>query len=120
MENRIAIQPVFRVCDPSTQRMLIWGTAILGSLFILDILSTEIILRFGGMEQNPAMTGIVQWPFLHVAVKIALLVLVIFMARAAEGHVKGSGKIFFIFLIGMYILVIGNNLGIIAMNLLSA
>ena len=99
--------------------MLIWGTAILGSLFILDILSTEIILRFGGMEQNPAMTGIVQWPFLHLAVKLRFWCLSFSWPGLPKAMLR-IRKIFFIFLIGMYILVIGNNLGIIAMNLLSA
>nr|WP_321351205.1 DUF5658 family protein [uncultured Methanoregula sp.] len=111
------VQQVFPIRDTGTRRTLFWGTAILGSLFILDILSTEIILRFGGVEQNPVMIGIVQWPLLHLAVKIALLVLVFFMVLVAEGHLKGSGKIFFILLIGMYLFVICNNIANIAMNL---
>ncbi|MFA4861865.1 DUF5658 family protein [Methanoregula sp.] len=117
MHTGLPARQVFCIHDTGIQKTIIWGTAILGMLFFLDILSTEIILKSGGVEQNPVMEGIVQWPLLHLVVKSLLLVLVIFMARAAEGQIRGSGKIFFVFIIGMYILVIGNNLGTIAMNM---
>ena len=42
-------------------------TSILAFLFLLDILTTQVILRMGGVELNPVMAGVVASPILHVS-----------------------------------------------------
>lgn len=73
---------------------IILPSIILAGLFLLDILTTQIILNLGGFELNPMMTGVVNAPFLHMLLKIGILFLVIIVAIIAEARVKGSGMYF--------------------------
>lgn len=98
------------VLDHGSDCWLIVCASILSALFILDILTTEIILSGGGVEYNPFMAGIVQNPIVHVLVKILLLILVVFMAKYSEKTVKGSSTMLFTVIIGWYLLCVGNNL----------
>lgn len=82
---------------------------ILAALFILDIVSTQIILWMGGIELNPAMAGIVTSPLIHTMVKAATLVLIVIVSLIAEANVKGSTIGFYTAIIALYILVLVNN-----------
>ena len=44
-------------------------TSVLSILFLLDILTTQAILRMGGVELNPLMAGVVTTPLMHVTLK---------------------------------------------------
>ena len=86
---------------------------ILGTLFALDILSTQIILHMGGVELNPLMLGIVTHPALHIAIKTAILLVIFPVSLIAEQRVRGSSAIFYYVLISLYVFVIANNLLVI-------
>lgn len=83
---------------------------ILGILFLLDILTTQVILRMGGIELNPFMAGIVSHPVLHSILKIIILLVIFRVSFIAESRVKGSSIFFYCTLILMYIFVVFHNL----------
>ena len=83
---------------------------ILAGLFLLDILTTHIILRMGGVELNPFMAAVVSVPILHMAVKGAILLVIVSVALVAERHVRDSGVFFYCLLITMYLFVVVNNI----------
>ena len=70
-------------------------TSILAFLFLLDILTTQVILRMGGVELNPVMAGVVASPILHIILKYGVLVMIIPVALTAESRVRGSGVILY-------------------------
>jgi hypothetical protein len=86
---------------------------VLAVLFMIDILSTQIILGMGGVELNPVMAGIVTLPLLHVLLKCGILMLVIPVALIAEARVRGSGMALYATLIAMYTVVIINNAAVL-------
>ena len=86
---------------------------VLAVLFMIDILSTQIILGMGGVELNPVMAGIVNAPLLHVILKCGILMLVIPVALIAEARVRGSGMALYAALIAMYTVVIINNAAVL-------
>jgi len=92
---------------------LILFSFVLAVLFMIDILSTQIILGMGGVELNPVMAGIVNTPLLHVLLKCGILMLVIPVALIAEARVRGSGIALYAALIAMYTVVIINNAAVI-------
>ena len=92
---------------------LIFFSFILAALFMIDILSTQIILGMGGVELNPVMAGIVNTPLLHVLLKCGILMLVIPVALIAEARVRGSGMALYATLIAMYTVVIINNTAVL-------
>ena len=111
-----AIRTTIRTYGPlshETERRIVILLLILGALFLLDILTTQIILRTGGIELNPLMTGIVANPALHLVIKATILILIFPVSLIAEQRVKGSGTIFYCALITLYSFVIINNMLII-------
>jgi hypothetical protein len=86
---------------------------VLGTLFLLDIMTTQIILRHGGIELNPIMAGIVLNPVLHVGIKATILLLVFPVSLFAEQRVKGSSLFLYLVLIALYAGVVINNILII-------
>lgn len=82
---------------------------ILAALFILDIVTTHLILWLGGIELNPVMAGIVTSPLAHTGIKAATLLLIIFVSLIAEANVKGSTIGFYAAIIALYLLVLVNN-----------
>lgn len=86
---------------------------ILASLFLLDIVTTEIIILMGGVELNPFMIAVVASPPVHLALKAAILAVIVIVALVAERQVKGSGVLFYCMLITMYIFVVVNNVFVI-------
>jgi len=91
---------------------------ILGSLFLLDIVTTEFILVSGGVELNPFMAAIVTHPVIHLAIKAAILLTIVVVSLAAEKRVRRSGVFFYCTLITMYIFVVVNNLFVIIPQIL--
>lgn len=99
----------YRPADPVTDRRITDFSLILAALLFLDILTTDIILRFGGIEQNPAMVGIVASPFVHIAIKAGTLLLIIIVSLIAERNIKGSAIPFYCVIITMYLVVFVHN-----------
>jgi hypothetical protein len=82
---------------------------ILAALFILDIVTTHLILWLGGMELNPVMAGIVTSPLAHACIKAATLLLIVLVSLIAEANVRGSTIGFYAAIIALYLLVLVNN-----------
>jgi len=95
--------------EDGTFRRIVELLLILGTLFLLDIVTTQIILRMGGVELNPLMAGIVANPVLHLGIKAAILLLIFPVSLIAEQRVKGSSAVFYCVLITLYIFVVVNN-----------
>jgi hypothetical protein len=96
--------------DDRTVFRMIELLSILGTLFLLDIVTTQVILRMGGAELNPFMAGVVAYPALHLGIKAAILLLIFSVSLIAEKRVEGSGFIFYGFLILLYGVVVLHNL----------
>ena len=105
--------PGYRLIDHETIRRSVELLLILSTLFLLDVVTTQIILRMGGVELNPLMAGIVANPVLHLGIKAAILLVIIPVSLIAEQRVRGSGAIFYCILILLYIVVVFNNLSFI-------
>jgi len=105
--------PEYPPIDDGTSRRIGGLLFILGMLFLLDIVTTQIILFSGGVELNPLMAGIVAYPVLHLVIKTLLLLVIFLVSRIAEMRVKGSGALFYCALITLYLFVIINNLFVI-------
>ncbi len=88
-------------------------TSILAFLFLLDILTTQMILLMGGVELNPAMAGIVTSPLLHAIIKCIILIAVVPVALISEARVKRSGVALYAILIAIYIFVMANNIAVL-------
>lgn len=99
--------------DTSRLRQIVVFTLMLGALFLLDIGTTQFIIRMGGVELNPLMAGIVTSPALHLAIKFAILLAAVFVAFLSERYVRGAGAYLFVVLITLYIFVVVNNLFVI-------
>ncbi|MFA5237176.1 MAG: DUF5658 family protein [Methanoregula sp.] len=95
--------------DREVSWWIILFSIVLAVLFMIDILSTQVILGMGGVELNPVMVGIVTTPLLHVLLKSGILMVVIPVALIAEARVRGSGVALYVILIAMYTTVIINN-----------
>jgi len=106
----------FYICparEKDVARRILELVLILGSLFLLDIVTTEIILLMGGVELNPFMVAVVAHPTIHLALKAAILAVIVIVALVAERQVRGSGVFFYCMLITMYIFVVVNNMFVI-------
>ena len=99
----------YRLADPTIERRITEFSLILAALFMLDIITTQLILRLGGIELNPAMAGVVTSPLVHIAIKAGTLLLIIVVAIIAEKKVKGSAIAFYCVIITLYLFVIVNN-----------
>jgi len=99
--------------DTVRARQILDFTLILGSLFFLDIGTTQVILWMGGVELNPLMTGIVTMPVLHILIKSVILLSAALVALLAERYVRGSSVYLYGILIPLYILIVVNNLFVI-------
>jgi hypothetical protein len=99
--------------DDEVARRFFELVLILGSLFLLDIVTTEVILVLGGVELNPLMITVVAHPVLHLALKAAILLAIFSISLVAEKRVRGSGVFFYCTLITMYIFVVVNNMFVI-------
>jgi hypothetical protein len=93
-------------------------TLVLADLFLLDIFTTQIILSMGGVELNPLMAGVVTMPFLHILLKIGIVIMVVPVALNAEARVKGSGMVLYAALIIMYTVVVLNNTAVLLPRIL--
>lgn len=108
----------YRSVDNTTNRRIKEFSLILAALFLLDILTTQVILWLGGIELNPLMAGVVTSPAIHIAIKSAILLLIIVVSLIAEKEVRGSSVIFYCVLITLYIFVFVNNVFVMLPQLL--
>jgi hypothetical protein len=86
---------------------------ILSILFLLDVVTTQIVLIRGGVELNPLMARIVAHPALHLGIKTAILLIIFPVSLIAERRVRGSAIFLYFVLIVLYIAVDINNLSVI-------
>jgi hypothetical protein len=107
------IFPEYRPLDDETFRHIVILLIILGTLFLLDIVTTQVILWMGGIELNPLMAGIVANPPLHMGIKATILLLIFSVSLIAEQRVKGSSAVFYCILITLYVFVVINNMFVI-------
>lgn len=82
---------------------------LLGTLLILDVLSTSLVIKAGGYETNMLMESVVGIPMVHLFLKWIFLVLVVMAARFADRTVNGTGIYIMAVIIGWYSLVIAHN-----------
>ena len=99
----------YHPADATINQRITEFSLILATLFLLDILTTHLILWLGGIELNPAMSGIVMSPLVHLAIKAGTLLLIIIVSLVAEKKVKGSAIAFYCVIITFYVFVIVNN-----------
>lgn len=107
----------YRPLGDSISRQIVQLLLILGTLFLLDIVTTEIILWMGGVELNPFMAGVVANPALHLGIKAAILFLIFLVSLIAEKRVKGSGTCFYCILITLYVFACVNNAVVILQHI---
>jgi hypothetical protein len=88
---------------------LFLGIVILYILFSIDIVTTEAILRLGGVELNRLMTEIVSYPMGHIALKGAVLTLVAGVCVWAEERIARSGIATMAIIIAFYMVVALHN-----------
>lgn len=88
---------------------LFFGVILLAALFGLDIATTNMILLLGGYEQNAIMALIVNYPIIHIAVKIHAIIFIALVVWFSEYKIKGSGLVTLFILILFYSFVIYNN-----------
>jgi len=99
----------YRTADPAIDRRVAEFTLILAILFLLDIISTQIILMQGGVEFNPVMIAVVANPPVHYAIKGVTLLLISIVALIAEKKVRGSAIPFYCMIVLMYLAVFVHN-----------
>jgi hypothetical protein len=97
-----------------TKVFVVLGIAI-GCLMGFDVISTTLILSLGGMELNPIMAYIVESPFLHLGLKIAVAGVFIWMGSIAQKKAYGSGYAILCAPVLMYSYVGFNNLSVLWM-----
>lgn len=66
------------------------------------------------------MAGVVTMPFLHILLKIGIIICVIPVALNAEARVKGSGMVLYASLIIMYTIVVLNNTTVLLPHILGS
>ena len=110
---------VNQTLEKDAARRILELVLILASLFLLDIVTTEIILLMGGVELNPFMVAVVANPAIHLALKATILAVIFLVALVAERRVRGTGVFFYCLLITMYIFVVVNNVFVILPQVLS-
>ena len=101
--------PGYHGIDAGTDRKIREFVFILAGLFVLDIITTHLILWLGGIELNPVMAGVVASPLVHLAIKAGTLLLIIIVSIIAEREVRGSSVGFYCILVTLYVFIIINN-----------
>ena len=104
--------------DDVTDRRIVEFSILVSLLFFMDILTTQIILRMGGMELNPVMGVIVSNPWIHIALKSAILFLIIGVSLIAEKKVRGSSMVLYCSIVSLYLFVVVNNVFVILPGLM--
>ena len=90
---------------------LFLGILILYILFSIDIITTEAILLFGGVELNHLMTAVVACPMVHIIVKGGVLIYISGTCTWAEEKVAWSGTSAMALIIAFYVIVALHNTG---------
>ncbi len=75
--------PVYRKSGDASH-YLWYGIFILWGLFMMDVITTEVILSFGGYEMNSLMKMVVSSVPLHAALKMAVLSLIAVVAYVSS------------------------------------
>ena len=86
-----------------------YGIFILWGLFMMDVITTEMILSFGGYEMNALMKPFVSSVFLHTVIKMGVLALIVIVAYISDIITKRYGTIAIMAISAWYLFVITNN-----------
>ena len=92
-----------------------YGLFVLWALFMMDVITTEVLLSSGGFEMNAVMRPFVEFPALHIALKMAVLTVIAAVAYISDKITKRYGTIAVMAIAAWYIFVISWN--IIQMNM---
>lgn len=84
--------------------------AVFGGLLFLDVILTTTILNLGGIELNPIMRFVVEYPFIHLIVKFIFAGFVIWMVSRAEQMKEYSGALFLIAVCSLFLIVFIHNI----------
>ena len=87
-------------------------------LCFLDVITTVLVLRYGGVELNPFMTMFAASPLMHFLLKWLVVFLIILLASASEQKVRNSGVIIMGIACVWYLGVVLHNSYMIAMQFL--
>jgi hypothetical protein len=82
-------------------------------LFVLDIVTTDMILSLGGFEVNHVMVPVVDNVFFHLLIKGFVLIFIVSVAQWSELKLKGSGLIMMLVITGWYSFVVMNNTSVL-------
>lgn len=100
--------PVYR--GPGDTGQYLWyGIFILWSLFMMDVITTEVILSFGGYEMNSLMAAFVGSVPIHTALKMAVLGLIAAVAYISNRVTKRYGTITVVIITAWYTFVVTHN-----------
>jgi hypothetical protein len=89
------------------------GVVLLSVLFGLDVATTTMVLSLGGMEGNVLMSGIAQFPFLHLLIKGITMIAIALVVRWADTIVRGIGLYPLSLVIVVYAIAVANNVGVL-------
>ena len=107
------VQNIFPGYRPPGQEDLLYlwyGIFTLWALFMMDVITTEMILSFGGHEMNGIMTNVVEYPILHTILKMAVLAMLAAIAYLSDRLTDRYGTIAIMAVSAWYILVISHNI----------
>jgi len=103
------IFPVYRQPGEGDLTYLWYGILMLWALFMMDVITTEIILSFGGHEINTVMQSIVGYPLLHIVLKMAVLAMLAAVAYLSDRLTNKYGTIAIMAVSAWYIFVVAHN-----------
>ncbi|MBN1432304.1 MAG: hypothetical protein JW931_05985 [Methanomicrobiaceae archaeon] len=87
-----------------------YGLLVLWALFMMDVITTEVILSSGGFEMNAVMRPFVEFPAIHIALKMAVLSVIAAVAYISDKITKRYGTIAVMAIAAWYIFVISWNI----------
>jgi hypothetical protein len=86
---------------------------VLYFLCFLDVLTTILILRYGGTELNPFMTIFAVSPVMHLLLKWLVVFILFLLASASEQKIRNSGVIIMGITCVWYLFVVVHNSSVI-------
>ena len=78
-------------------------------LCVGDVITTEIALRLGASEGNPIMEGVVEYPAIHLVVKLLLFLTIVLITQRIETVHPAAGPPSLLILYGVLLIPVLNN-----------
>ncbi|MDP3564312.1 MAG: DUF5658 family protein [Methanoregula sp.] len=82
---------------------------VLYFLCFLDVVTTILIIRYGGTELNPFMTMFAVSPLMHLLLKWLVVFIIFLLASASEQKIRNSGVIIMGIACLWYVVVVLHN-----------